>query len=126
MDREANEVSQDKAESYKELGKGVITRHPMHWISSLRLRNAGDTIGISGTNLLNRTFERKVIPRQFFDYTKQFFCPKTRSDHFFDDAIAFIFTRTIETSGHTRETEIRLHNYSCFKFSKFLQKFFLP
>ncbi|KAI5654848.1 hypothetical protein M9H77_32035 [Catharanthus roseus] len=56
---------------------------------------------------------------------RQFFCPETHPDHFFDDAVAFIFTRTIETSGHTRETAIRSQSYSCFKFSKYLQKFFI-
>ncbi|KAI5666697.1 hypothetical protein M9H77_16550 [Catharanthus roseus] len=46
-------------------------------------------------------------------------------DHFFDDVVAFLFTRTIKTSGHTRETDIRSQSYSCLKFFKYLQKLFL-
>ncbi|KAI5674185.1 hypothetical protein M9H77_14549 [Catharanthus roseus] len=40
----------------------------------------------------------KLCPVKVFDYTKQFFCPKTHPDHFFNDAVAFLFTRTIKTT----------------------------
>ncbi|KAI5666369.1 hypothetical protein M9H77_16222 [Catharanthus roseus] len=68
----------------------------------------------------------KLCPVKVFDYTKQFFYPETHPDNFFNDAVAFLFTRTIKKSGHTRETDIRLQSYSCLKFFKYLQKLFFP